>query len=280
MQEALETAMAELVLGPELDLDDALAVEAWLGRHGVSEDDAEVLRAGELRRLAVYRGLVRGTLREAVQASIPLSMQRLGPIFDEYFDRFLRERGPRTHYLRDVTTELLAFCAPLFEADPRVPDFLLDLARHEALHIEISAAPPRAPALPGAALDLDAGLEFIEAARVVHYRHAVHRLGPEDASSVPERADTHLFVYRSPEHEVRMLELTLLAAAILERLGAGASLRDALLDATRLHGASLDEALLTGTARVLADLADRGAILGVRAPNVTHPTADESDAEP
>ena len=69
----------------------------------------------------MYRELVRGNLREAIQLSIPRSMARLGALFDEYFDRFLVERAPRTHYLRDVTPELLEFCAPLWAGDARVP---------------------------------------------------------------------------------------------------------------------------------------------------------------
>ena len=66
-------------------------------------------------------------------------MARLGPLFDEWFDRFLAERGPRSHYLRDVTTELLDFLAPLAESDPRFPPWALDLARHEALDIVVGS---------------------------------------------------------------------------------------------------------------------------------------------
>src|SRR6478672_7148085 len=102
--------MTELVHGPGVAACDA---DAFLARFDFSDDDRAVLRA-EFERLLVYRQLVQGTLREAVALAIPRAMARLGPLFDEYFDRFLAERGPRTHYLRDVTTELLDFCAPLW----------------------------------------------------------------------------------------------------------------------------------------------------------------------
>jgi hypothetical protein len=266
MQEALESALAELVFGPELKPDDGVAVAAWLARHRISAEDERALREGELARLLVYRELVRGTLLEALQASIPRSLARLGTAFDVYFDRFLAERGPQTHYLRDVTTELLDFCEPLWRADPNVPDYLIDLARHEALHIEIAAAPPRAPSSADAALELDAALTFVEASRLVRYAYAVHRLPEAELdTTAPEHAETRLFVYRSPEHDVRYLELTPLAAEILERLMAGASLRAALLGATTSSGAPLDDALLSGSARLLADLSERGAIVGVAA---------------
>jgi hypothetical protein len=256
--------MAELVLGRAVPPDDR-AVDAWLARNGVSGGDAEALK-GDAERLAVYRKLVRRRLRDAVELAIPRTKARLGPIFDEWFDRFLAERGPRSHYLRDVTTEFLDFLAPLAESDARIPPWTLDLARHEALDIVVGSLAEAVE--PGAvpALDPDHGLAFSGAARVVRYRFAVHRLSAElDDRSEPERTPTALFVYRSPEHDVRYLELTPLAAAILEHLLEGATLREALEHGSRALGVPLDGAVLDGTARVLADLSERGAISGARA---------------
>ncbi len=254
--------MAELVLGPALPTADRGAVDAWLARSGVVGDDADAIR-NELERLAVYRSLVRTRLRDAVELAIPRTIARLGPLFDEWFDRFLAERGPRSHYLRDVTTELLDFWAPLAESDARIPPWTLDLARHEALDIVVGSL-AEAPA-PGAvpALEPDRGLAFSATARVVRYGFAVHRVSAElDDRSAPERIPTALFAYRSPEHDVRYLELTPLAAVILEALLAGATLREALERASRELGMPLDGTVLEGTARVLADLAERGAVLG------------------
>ena len=61
---------------------------------------------------------------------------------------------------------------------------------------------------------------------------------------------------------MRYLELTPLAAGILGELFAGASLRDAIERACRQRGIALDDSVIAGSARVLADLADRGALLG------------------
>ena len=260
MQAALERAMAELVFGPPLERGGA-AFEAWLERGGL---DAESRRAldDDFERLLVYRRLVRRTLRSAVELSMPRAVARLDALFDEYFDRFLTERGPRTHYLRDVTTEFLDFAEPLLRRDARVPAFLCDLARHESLSIVVSAAVER-NATPLGELDLDRGLVFTEAARVARYEFAVHRL-PDDETdrSEPPAEPTALFVYRSPEHDVRYLSLTPLAADIVERLMAGETLRKAVLAATERRGVTPSPSVLEGTARVLADLAERGALFG------------------
>lgn len=259
---ALESFVAELCLASDLDDDDAL--RAALERHGVDRADQTYLLAAARSRLFVYRDLVRGTLWEAMQATIPRTVSRLGEVFEDYFGKFLAERGPRTHYLRDAPRELLEFCAPLWSADPRVPPYAMDLARHEYVQIEVGSERARSAHAEPQPLELDAAVQFIEAVRLMRYDHAVHRLSvsPEDRG-VPEASPTSILVYRSPAHEVRYLELTPLAAAILERLlRPNASLRSAILHACEALGQPLAPSVLDGTARLLADLAERGAVLG------------------
>jgi hypothetical protein len=260
MQPALEAALAELVMGPPLSGEGA--VGAWLDRHGVSAEDAASFREN-LERLLVYRELVRDTLRHALLLAVPRTAARLGPLLDEYLERFLAERGPRTHYLRDVTPELIEFCAPLWSLDPRVPAYAVDLARHEALEIEIAARPDAASAASDE-LEVDSVLLFAPSLKVVRYAHAVHQL-PLDADdrSEPERAPTALAVYRDVRHEVRYLELSPLAAALLEALMAGEPLGAAVHRACVATGVPVAPAVLGGASRLLADLSERGCLLGV-----------------
>jgi hypothetical protein len=259
MQQALEGVFAELLLGPARSRAELLAL---CEKHGVPALDAEALGESS-ERLAVYRDLVRGNLLEALRLSIPRSMARLGPLFGEYFDRFLQEHAPRTHYLRDVTPELLGFCAPLWAADARVPAYIHELGLHESLHIEVSALPTLPRGHVAAPLALERGVAVGAALRLVHYRHAVHEL-PDDESdrTLPAERSVALLVYRSPEHEVRYLELTPLASGIIERLLAGDTLGGAVQGAAAAAGSALTEAVLAGAAKLLADLAERGVIWG------------------
>jgi hypothetical protein len=279
MQQALERAMGELVLGAELDLGKPEVMSAWLSRHGVSEADAAALRAADLRRLLVYRQLVQHTLRSTVELAMPRSIARLGLLFDEYFARFLVERGPRTHYLRDVTYEFIDWSEPQMREDSRVAPYLPDLMRHEALRIEIGALPAGEAGRSPEPLELDHGVAFIDASRVVRYGFAVHELPDEEGDNAeppqPKEGPTALFVYRSPEHQVRYLQLSPLAAAILDHLhGRRATLREAMTAASVELGCALSEQVLQGAAQLLADLAERGALLGPRAAAV--PSGKES----
>lgn len=265
MDRAVEQAFSELCLGPELDVNDEAAVRAWLARHEVPDTDVEYLLERGVGPLLIYRRLVRDTLRDAVLLALPRTAARLGASFEATFAAFLAERGPRTHYLRDVTEELIEWAAPRWRADLELPDYLVDLARHEALRISLAAQPVGAPPVTQPALDLDRGVAWIEAVRLMRYGAAVHRL-PErvDDRSLPEPGPVALLAYRSPEHEVRYLELTPMAADLLESLLGGATLRAALVTAAERHGVRLDDAALGGTAAVLADLAERGVLLGAR----------------
>lgn len=255
--------MAELALGPEIDPGDGDAIRAWLARHDVPEADAQAIAADGLGPLLVYRRLVRGNLREALHASIPRTMARMGELFEDYFDRYLAERGPTTHYLRDLTPDFLSYCAPRFSRDDRVPPWMLDLARHEATQIDVGAMQAGQRDSEPAALDLSSPVRFIEAARLMRYEFAVHRLSEdEDDRTLPAAEPTSLFVYRSPDHEVRYLELTPLAAAILDQLLHARPLGEAIRRACDIAGAVIDQNLIERTARLLSDLAERGALLG------------------
>ena len=219
MPAALERALSELVLGPVVD---ATQRDAFLERHGLDAGERAEFTA-QFERWLVYRGLVRNTLRNAVTLAIPRTMTRLGPLFDEYFERFLAERGPRTHYLRDVTTELLDFVAPLWDDDARVPPWSHDLARHEALEIVVaSLGEPVVPHALGP-LDAERGLTLhrSRARRSLRVRRASLERGRKRSERPRGGVATALFAYRDPEHDVRYLELSPLAALLVERLFGG-----------------------------------------------------------
>lgn len=265
MQSRLEKLWADLTLGAGFgDEPDAPGAQAWLAEQDLDARDRQFLEQQGLERLLVYRRLVRGNLREALELCMPRVVACLGATFDEYFARFLRERGPRTHYLRDVTPEFLEFCVPLWATDARVPAYVIELADHEALELTIASMQARPKGHIPAELTLEAGVEFIDACRIVHYEHAIHELaGAEANPNQPRRESTWLLVYRSPEHQLRTLKLTALAATILLRLlELKETLKQAVITACAERRTPLDEEVLTSTAALLADLADRGVLLG------------------
>ncbi|WP_437574550.1 HvfC/BufC N-terminal domain-containing protein [Sorangium sp. So ce887] len=281
---ALQRALQLSVSAPD---GEAIAADprAWLARAGLEGPDLEAMAALPPKRLLLYRGLIRRGLTGAIRAGIPRTAARLGARFEADAARFLDVELPRSRYLRDVAFDFVGFAAPRWAEDPEVPAYLADLARHELAAFAASFAEPDgeeagaagrpdptgdpgapdAPDAPasGDELSLDRGVRFQPAAALVRHEHAVHRLqGAESARDVPAREPTRLLVYRDAGHDVRFLELTPLAAELLGRLLAGATLGEAVVQGCAALGHPVDGPVLESTAALLSDLAERGALLG------------------
>jgi hypothetical protein len=236
---------------------------------GVGADDAAALAAYGEKRLLVYRRHIRRTLAHAVRLEIPRTAARLGDAFEPWVHAWIEEEGPRSRYFRDMAFEFSAWAAPRWAKDASLPSYFADLARHELTSFEVAAAEPKeAPHdgdTDGDDIGLDRGVRFDGSVRLRRYEHAVHRLSEAlDGTDVPVREPTALLAYRDPEDEVRFLELTPLAAEILERLICGDALGAAVRDACASLASPLDAAVTTNTAALLTDLAHRGAIRGGR----------------
>ncbi len=199
---------------------------------------------------------MRNTLSGVVYKLLERTRDRMGAAFDESFARFLEEHGPRTHYLRDVPHEFVAWATPYWRQTGAAP-WLLDLARHEITSFGVGTAPrmdePRVDEV-----SLDRPLLLSPVARIERYEFAIH----EEAYPPPARALALLY-HRDAEHLVRTLELSPLAAALLER--AHLPLREAIAAACEATAIPMNDDTLASIARLLADLGERGVLLGASA---------------
>ncbi len=259
---ALEKTLVDACL--EAGAGEALArdLRGYLEARGVQAQDIDAIEHSP-RRLAVYRSLVRNGLLSVISRLMPRTRARMNALcngrFDADFARFLHERAPRTHYLRDVPSELFEWARPLWASDTQVPSYLIDLGRHELTAFAVASvgAPPEPPL---AEIDFERPVVLSLAMRLERYAWAVHELSEDpEALEPPLRRDIALVGYRDDEDAVRWLELTPLAAAILERLVAGDPLGLGVARACAEQGARAD---LADIARLLADLGDRGIVRG------------------
>jgi uncharacterized protein (UPF0276 family) len=244
--EALRDAMAQGF--PTLELDDA---------------DAASLREADLRHVRVYRRLVRGNLIEAIRNQIPRTAARLGDdAYEGYVRRFAEEELPRSQILRDVPYEFTAWAAPRWLADDH-PPHLADLARYELLEFDVYTAERLGSDLRAEELLADAPVAFDTSVRVGAFDHAVHALVDDvDDRTLPEAQPSHLLAYRDADGAFRQLDLTPLASRILGRLLLGDEFAPAVASACTDRGVAVDQSVIEGTSEVLADLADRGVVLG------------------
>lgn len=220
------------------------------------------------RRLGVYAGLVAGTVLQAVRNQMAMTCARVSPdLLRSLIQDFLAEAPPRSPYLRDVPFEFAMWASGRWGEAGGVPACLPDLARYELLLFAVGTTErgPRPERVEPLAADRAAWLEGT--VHLARFRHAVHVLPEEEGDvSAPEIRDVALLCYRDAEDEIRKLELTGAAMEILGRLFEGAPLGRAVEEAARALGRPVDPALIEGISTVLADLSDRGALLGPAPP--------------
>lgn len=266
--DALQRAIADACLGEHADEELASDLGGFLARRGVSPEDVEAILASP-RRLLVYRSLVRNGIASVVERLLPRTRARMNTAspgrFDADLARFVDHVGPRTHYLREVPAEFFAWAEPRWRGDGHLPSYLADLAAHELAQFAVGTAQSATAGGAAADLALDRALVFAESARLVRHRWAVHELGPDggEAADVPARRDVSLLAYRDETHAVRWLELTALAAGIVERLLSGEVLGMAVRSACADCDTS-PASVLPEIARLLSDLGARGVIVGAR----------------
>jgi hypothetical protein len=275
-ERALARALAEACFGA--DAGEALARDprGFLEKHGVAAEDIEA-SLSSAPRLAVYRSLVRNGLSGVIVRMLPRTRARMNALCADRFDRdfagYVDEVGPRTHYLRDVPHEFLAWATPRWRRDATVPEYLADLAEHEVTGFAIAAArrdtPDPADGCSVSRVSIDRSIVFADSMRLLHYAWAVHELPDDDeARDAPAHRDVHLLAYRDAEHRVRWLELTPLAARIVEKLQAGEALGVAITHACDEFGTNPSS---DAVANLLADLGQRGVLLGAQTAAATEP---------
>lgn len=238
---------------------------AFLREVGVADEDLASMMSVGAERMLVYRSLVHNRIRHAIRDFLPRTLARRGrKAFAGDLVAFMEARAARSFYLRDVPGEFVDWVGPRWTADPEAPAYLLDLARHELLAIDVRNDPRGGEPATGLPLALDRPLRFDTSARRIDYAHAVHLLSDsKDDRSAPPSEPTRLLVYRDENHKVRYLELTPYAAAVLDELMVGnASVQGGLQRACASLGHPLDDDKLATAAQLLADLADRGVMLG------------------
>lgn len=257
--ERLQHAFKQACFASEPEFDDDL--RSFLAASGVAKEDAEAILAAP-RRLGLYRKLIRHNIIGVIEAMLPKTQARMNAAvpgsFESSIAAFLEHEGPRTAHLRDVPSEFLAFAAPRWKKDERLPRWLVDHAELELVDFVIGVAPRPAPPPPLADVSADLPLVFADPKKLIRLAWSVH------VDEIAQR-DVTLLVYRDAEHRTRFLELTRLAGLILERLLAGDALGPAMVSACQSAGCALDQGVLEGAAHLLADLGDRGVLLGARA---------------
>jgi hypothetical protein len=239
------------------------------------EGDLAFPAGASAERWNVYRRMVRQRIAEQVEHAFErlravIGAERLRALIE----RFLVECPPRSNYLRDVPGEFLQF----FEAHRRelaqehaLPPFAVDLARYEWAELDTAYSFEENGSSAVGPLDMARVPVLSPAHRLVDVAYPVHRLGADanDAALAPE--PQCLCLYRdSKTHEVEVLELTPVTGAMLALMAARTlPLTEIVRSAADQVGVLVDVAFVEALSTLLADLLERGVLLGSLVPKET-----------
>lgn len=223
-----------------------------------SETDLAAL--GGDARWAVYRRLLRARVTENLLAAFPALERHLGAdALRSLVADFLEARGPSSRYARGIPGDFADYLAGREETAEGVPR---DLALYERALLDlVFAEDPREEGLLDFAMELPAALT--PAFRLLSLSSAVDLAPVEGAYAEGPRL---LCVYRSPaDYEVLTLALSPFSFELLLALEAGTPPAEGVPRAAARCGLELTAGLVGDVASLLADLLERGVLLGSRA---------------
>ena len=226
-------------------------------------------------RWKVYRRMVRSRFADSIEHGFERLRAAVGADrFREIVWRFLAEAPPHSHYLRDVPGEFLRFfeknCAALTRAYV-LPAHALDLARYEWAELETAYSFEETSAVDVGPLDMHRTAVLSPAHRLIDLAYPVHRMGTAGHDETMQAAPFSLCLYRDAKtHEVAVLELTPVTAAMLSFMELRTStLTEVVRSAAEAVGVTVDVAFVEALSTLLADLIDRGVLLGSLVPKET-----------
>ncbi|MFW6348989.1 MAG: DNA-binding domain-containing protein [Thiohalospira sp.] len=228
------------------------------------------------RRMGVYRDLFFNNLRGMLADTYPACHAILGEErWTELVRLWFRDHRPTTPLFPELPRELMTWLERPDRPRPAdEPPFLAELAHYEWLEIAVAheAAEP-APAVEG---DLLEGAPVLSpAARWARYAWPVPHLAPDYQPTEPPAEPTGVVVYRDRRDEVGFLGATPATLALLDGLAAapGTTGRTLLGELAAAMGHADPAPLMAAGADILADLRDRGVIVGI-APTKHDPSED------
>jgi hypothetical protein len=241
---------------------------AALAELGLDEPTRERLLACGVGRLIAYNTMVRTRLLRTVREFSPRACSIVGDRLPPLVEAWIAERGPSSPYLREVPGEFFSWARPRWAqaiAAGELPPWLIELFEHELEQRALVRDDRSSGQASPHPVALEQGMLGNPTARLLRREFAVHRLpGTLDPANLPEveQGSFVLVGWRDRSEKARFLELRPRHAALLERLIAGASLRDALFGACAALGEALDDTILGDTAVTLARWCDDHLLLG------------------
>lgn len=221
------------------------------------EDDLALL--GSRDRWLLYRSLVRSRLLKVARSAFPRTLATLpAGEFDAMVHAWFASGPPKQRFFWQVPLEFGAYA---LERMPPTPPHGADLLRYEITCWRVRQKPATMPDVSDFSFERPPVVH--PTLEVVSLGHPVHLASAEAAGAAEP---TRLCVYRNRDHVTEALRLNPVAHALLEDWMTGErSVAESVRRVTSARGATIDRRFLEKLGALIADLLERGVLLGSRA---------------
>ncbi len=175
----------------------------------------------EDRRLKIYRDLFYNNIEGFISGGFPV-LRSLYP--DERWHRlvqlFFQNYRCKTPYFIEIAQEFFEFLQSSYQSGSDDFPFLLELAHYEWVELAVDTTqeePPTKGFNPKG--NLIKGRPVISPlAFVLKYEYPVHQISPSYIPSEKPESPTFLIVYRTPQFQVKFMEINVATAGLLDLL--------------------------------------------------------------
>lgn len=188
-------------------------------------------RGVDRKRMRIYTEIVFNQFSTSLQACFPVLRSILGKrIFQHLARQCFSGQTFANPLFQDIPARFVDFLSTHQAAD--LPPYTTELAHYEwielALSRELAEAPLPAAAQKALAPGLAHRVSLTAVHRLLHYAFPVHQLSRKQRH-LPA-ADTYLLVYRTPDFQIRFIQLNVITYQLLQQI--------------RLHPATAEQHLL------------------------------------
>ncbi|WPL17862.1 hypothetical protein Thiowin_02904 [Thiorhodovibrio winogradskyi] len=248
-------------------LEQQLAFTAHLRDPGQTPAPADI----EDRRMAIYRDLIFNNVASLLAGNFPVVHRLLArEHWRELVRDYLRRHRAVSPLFPQLPREFLDFLSQQRVNHPDDPPFLLELAHYEwvEMALQIADAEPVPAGLMADGDLLEQHPVISSLAWPLSYRYPVHRIGPDFQPQAAPEQPTYLLIYLDSGEQVRFMEINAVTARLLLLLQQESDLsgQDALVRISEELGHRQSQQVIAFGAGLLADLRQRGVVLGTLDP--------------
>ena len=217
------------------------------------------------KRMAIYTEIVYNNIESTLSACFPVTKSLLSARKWQALVRsFMADYRATTPIFREISLQFLQHLAAAGTTKLKLPEFLPSLMHYEWVELALSVLDVTVEADTPQDI-LHAPLSLNPALHLLQYAYPVHQISVDFQPKKPAKMPTFLLVFRSKNHQIQFIELNPMTFQLVSILKSAQLTGEQVLQKLATENPQIaPEIVLQFGAQTLAELSDKGVILGAK----------------